>query len=291
MTTKISADFPYESHYADVLGSKMHYIQQGQGDPILFLHGIPTSSYVWRNVIPHLATLGRCIAPDLIGFGKSDKPDIQYTLQDHIRYIEKFIEALNLKRITLVMHGFGSIIGFHYAMQHEKNCKGLVFYESYLREYGDDIPLAYQEQIITWQSEKYINEIIESATHFIDQALLQGTIRSLSPAEMAFYHIPFKQPGSGKPISQFIRNLNDQDYKKIIADYSKKLTQSSLPKLMLYSVPGFITTIETLMWAKDHLPNLEIVDMGEELHYMQESNPSLMGEAISIWLQGVEQNA
>src|ERR1700678_3022884 len=116
MTSKISADFPYESQYADVYGAKMHYISQGSGNPILFLHGIPASCYVWRNVIPHLTSLGRCITPDLIGMGKSDKPDIEYSVFDQIKYIEKFIETLNLKNITLVMHGWGSVIGFDYAM-------------------------------------------------------------------------------------------------------------------------------------------------------------------------------
>ena len=116
--------------FVEVLGSKMHYLEAGEGEPILFLHGIPMSSYLWRNIIPHLAPLGRCIAPDLIGFGQSAKPDIAYTVRDHIKYIETFIETLGLKHITLVMHGW--ISGwFDYAMRHEANCKGLVFYEAF----------------------------------------------------------------------------------------------------------------------------------------------------------------
>src|SRR6185312_4320755 len=130
MTKKlIPTDFPYRSHYIEIDGSKLHYIKEGTGDPILFLHGIPASSYVWRNIIPYVAPLGCCIAPDLIGFGKSDKPDIAYTIQDHIDYIEKFIQTLQLDNITFVMHGWGSIIGFDYAMRHPDKCKGLVFYE------------------------------------------------------------------------------------------------------------------------------------------------------------------
>ena len=99
----ISAAFPFESQYVDVVGSKMHYIDEGSGDPILFLHGNPTSSYLWRNIIPYAAEMGRAIAPDLIGMGKSDKPDIEYRFFDHVRYIEGFIEALGLQNITLVM--------------------------------------------------------------------------------------------------------------------------------------------------------------------------------------------
>lgn len=129
------------SHFIDVHGAKMHYLESGAGRPILFLHGIPTSSYLWRNVIPQLSSLGRCIAPDLIGFGQSARPNIPYTVFDHIKYIEGFIEALNLKRITLVMHGWGSVIGLDYAMRHEKNCRGLVFYEAF---YAQQMEMIYR---------------------------------------------------------------------------------------------------------------------------------------------------
>ena len=101
---EISAAFPFESEYVDVLGSRMHYVEEGSGDPILFLHGQPTSSYLWRNIIPHVTDLGRCIAPDLIGFGKSDKPDIEYRFFDHARYLTEFIDVLGIENITLVLH-------------------------------------------------------------------------------------------------------------------------------------------------------------------------------------------
>jgi len=106
MTTKqdISADFPYKSNYIEVHGSRIHYVDEGSGDPILFLHGNPTSSYLWRNVIPHVASLARCIAPDLIGMGKSDKPDIEYRFFDHAEYLEGFIDEMGLRNITLVVH-------------------------------------------------------------------------------------------------------------------------------------------------------------------------------------------
>jgi len=120
----ISPEFPFESHYVEVHGSKMHYIDEGTGDPVLFLHGNPTSSYLWRNIIPYLSDHARCITPDLIGMGKSDKPDIPYRFTDHYRYITGFIEALNLKNITFVIHDWGSGLGFHYAMQNEGRIDG-----------------------------------------------------------------------------------------------------------------------------------------------------------------------
>jgi haloalkane dehalogenase len=287
---KIATDFPYQSKYIDIFNSKMHYIEEGQGDPILLLHGVPTSSYLWRNVIPHLSPLGQCIAVDLIGMGKSDKPNIEYTIHDHIKYIEKFIETLNLKKLVIIMHGWGSIVGFHYAMHHENNCKGLVFYESYLRSInGEDVSLPYLEQIAMLEEQ----DILHHGTVFVDQVLPQGMMRPLMPEEVAFYRAPFLATGSGKPLHQYLQEL-PRHYGKsyvddIIAEYSKKLTQSKIPKLMLYSIPGFITTIATAMWAKKHLPNLEVADVGEAFHYAQESNPILMGETISVWLQGIEQ--
>ncbi len=130
---EISPAFPFQSKFVDVLGSRMHYVEEGAGDPVLFLHGNPTSSYLWRNVIPHVSPLGRCIAPDLIGMGKSDKPDIGYGFFDHSRYVEGFIEALGLQNITLVIHDWGSALGFHYARRHEGNVKGIAFMEAIVR--------------------------------------------------------------------------------------------------------------------------------------------------------------
>lgn len=290
----ISTDFPYTSNYVEVQGSKMHYVEKGKGNPILFLHGVPTSSYIWRNVIPHLSTLGRCIAPDLIGMGKSDKPNIEYSIFDHIKYIESFIEALQLKRVTLVMHGWGSIIGLNYAMQHEKNCRGLVMYESYLRPFHtDDVSLPFQEQIAALEAQESMHDIVMNGCLFVDKALAQGMMQPLSDIAMAQYREPFLKEGTGKPLHQYLQELLPRTDKqstvdKLIADYSKKLTQSRLPKLLLYSVPGFITTIATIMWAKEHLPNIELVEIGEALHYAQESDPTLMGETMSVWLQGIE---
>jgi len=119
----ISPEFPFEERYIDVLGSKMHYVEQGEGIPFLFLHGNPTSSYLWRNIIPHVSKIGRAIAVDLIGMGKSDKPDIDYRFPTHIKYVNEFINKMNLKNMVLVIHDWGSGIGFNYAMNNESNVK------------------------------------------------------------------------------------------------------------------------------------------------------------------------
>lgn len=127
---EIAAAFPFEPNYIEVRGSRMHYVDEGEGEVVLFLHGNPTSSYLWRNIIPHVSASHRCIAPDLIGMGKSDKPDIEYRFFDHFEYAERFIEELGLKDLILVIHDWGSALSFYYAMRHESNVRGLAFMEA-----------------------------------------------------------------------------------------------------------------------------------------------------------------
>lgn len=295
-TERISAQFAYPSKYVEVDGSKLHYVEAGEGDPILFLHGVPASAYVWRNVIPHLTSLGRCIAPDLMGFGHSDKPNIDYSIHDHIKYVEKMIDVMGLKNVTLVMHGWGSIIGLDYAMRHQANCKGLVMYEAFLRVVDNDaLSLPFQEQLNELTAMETAEAIMADGVSFVDRVLAQQVMRKLTDEEMTHYRQPFTASGTGKPLVQYLQELprgdGQGDVDHIIANYSQKLMKSNLPKLLLYSVPGFITSVSTLMWAKENLPNLEMVEIGEELHLGQESHPQLLGESISVWLQAVEQNA
>jgi len=282
-------DFPYASKYVEVNGSKMHYIEQGNGDPIIFLHGIPTWSYLWRNIIPFLSPYARCIAVDLIGLGKSDKPEIDYTVSDHINYFEGFIEALGLENMTLVMHAWGSVIGLDYAMHHEDKIKALAFMESQIRPSTTkemvSLPIQELTSIIDMPDGGY--DIIMNSNYFINKVLPAGILRKLTNTEIQAYQMPFQTAESCKPLWQYLQDLplgkGPSKTVDLIANYSKKLEQSQLPKLMLYAVPGFITTIDTVIWAKEHLPNLRQVDIGEALHYAQESNPQLIGEELRDW--------
>ena len=123
-----SGDFPYSPKYIEVRGARMHYVESGSGDPMLLLHGNPTGVYLWRNIIPLLAKHGRVIAVDLIGFGKSDKPDIDYRFSDHAVYFAGLIEEMGLRNITLVVHDWGSALGFDYASKHENNVRAMAFF-------------------------------------------------------------------------------------------------------------------------------------------------------------------
>ncbi|HDK81099.1 MAG TPA: haloalkane dehalogenase, partial [Nitrospirae bacterium] len=197
----ISSEFPFKSNYIEVLGSKIHYIDEGQGNPILFLHGNPTSSYLWRNIIPHLTPHARCIAPDLIGMGKSDKPDINYRFADHVEYIEGFIEKMGLKNITLVIHDWGSALGFHYAMRNEDNIKGIAFMEAILKplkwsEFTKEFRIGFKlfrTPLIGWL-------IISVMNVFVEKILPQAIVRDLTGDEMNRYREPFKTIKDRKPV-------------------------------------------------------------------------------------------
>lgn len=291
--SQISAEFPYESKFLQVNNSKMHYIDIGTGDPIVFIHGIPTSCYLWRNVIPHLQNKARCIAVDLIGCGESAKPDIQYTIEEHIDYFSNFIDQLNLKNITFVVHGWGSIIGFDYAMKNQNRFKGLAFLESYILppENWGMLALPVQQIISQITSQENPHETIVNSNYFVDQIFKNACLRKLTDKEMQIYHEPFSTPKSRELIWQYVKELptgrQETKVTEIVHQYSEQLKKSLLPKLMMYSVPGFTTPMEIVAWAKQNLPNLTLVDLEDGLHFLQESNPHLVGEVISNWYQAL----
>jgi len=287
----ISAEFPYRSKFIDVLGSKIHYIDEGTGDVLLFVHGMPTSSYLWRNVIPWVCERNRCIALDLIGMGQSDKPDIPYRVFDFIRYFEGFVEALNLKNITLVLHGYGSIIGFEYAKRHENNLKSLVFFESYIRHEMElkMAALPMQHLIHMMQSDDLNADKIINTNYFIDSIMPIGMMRKLTAKETDHYRSPFAQPEHRQLFWQYLQDLPigklaPNDVVELITSYSKWLAESPLSKLMFYAIPGFNTTIDTINWARNHFKNLKLVDIGESLHFFQETHPDIIGQQIADWL-------
>ncbi|HEY1379879.1 MAG TPA: haloalkane dehalogenase [Gemmataceae bacterium] len=297
--TDISPDYPFEPHYVQVRGSRMHYIDVGSGDPILLLHGNPTWSYLWRNVIPHLEPLGRCIAPDLIGYGRSDKPAIDYRWFDHVRYLEGFIDKLRLKNITLVLHDQGSGLGFHYAMRHEGNIKALAFFEAILRPYPWDhfSTPEFRELFRRFRTGGVGGEgwqLIVDQNAFIEQLLPQAAGRPLTEQEMNYYREPFRNPKSRLPIWRFPRETpiggEPPDVWRAVAHYSERLQRSTLPKLLLYATPGALVTAEHLDWAKKSIRNLQTVSLGAGSHFLQESSPHRIGTEVARWIRTLPGN-
>jgi haloalkane dehalogenase len=275
--------------FVDILDSKIHFVEQGTGDPILFLHGIPTSSYIWRNIAPILADKARCIAPDLIGMGLSGKPSIEYTFFDHVDYIDEFIKSLDLKNITLVLHGLGAAVGLDYARRNEANVKAIAFYEPHLQS-----PSLKRENLLLqdWlhplaeNSEKARTAIIENS-FFTDKFLAAFTLSSLDSAVLREYKKPYSTPADRQPLWQYLQDFalgeNQPKVTQRVAAYSNWLTTTKLPKLLMYSNPGLMTSMGTVQWCKDNMPRLALADLEEGLHFEQESNPELFGQLLRDW--------
>lgn len=288
----ISADWPYTENYCDVLGSRMHYADEGDknADPILLLHGNPTSSYLWRNVIPHLTAYGRVIAPDLIGMGKSDKPDIEYRISDHVEYLEGFISKLGLKNITLVIHDWGSALGFHYAMRHQSNVKGIAFMEGIVNvaKINDMKPPA--RQIFKLFRAPVVGKLlIQNGNFFVNKLLPMSVSRKLTKAEMKHYRAPFTTVASRKPLYRFPNEIpfdgKPVDTHEMVKSYRAALEQSPLPKLLLWFKPGALISKQTVAELEKALPNLKAVFAGTGIHFVQEDEPARIGQEVAFWME------
>lgn len=276
------------SQFIEVFGSKMHYFEEGEGDPILFVHGNPTSSYLWRNVIPHVQGVGRCIALDLIGMGKSDKPEIEYRLVDHIKYFEGFIKAMGLKNITLVLHDWGSALGLHYAMRHEENVKGIVMMESILQTYSWKTMPFKLKLIFGLFRAPFLGKFLACNLNlFLKEVLSFGVVRKLSKDEVNAYESPFPSAKDRKPIHSWVLEVpideKPADVTEIINVYCEKLQESELPKLLLYAKPGAVIGKKKVLWCQEHLKNLSIEEVGKGLHFIQEDTPQQVGTKIAEW--------
>ncbi len=292
MSATPKADFPFPPRYVDVLETRMHYIESGpaNGPVVLFLHGNPTSSYLGRNIIPQVAQSGaRCIAPDLVGFGMSDKPDIAYRFEDHVRYIDGFIEALGLNRMTLVIHDWGSAIGLNWARRHPERVDGIAMMEfiSPVPRWEDFFePI--RELFQGFRTEGTGEQLVLEQNLFIEQVLPGAVARGLTEAEMDHYRAPFTDPASRQPMLTFPRELpiagEPADVVATITQYMEWLETSPVPKILFYATPGILVTPERAKQLESSVKNLEIVDIGQGLHYVQEDQPDKIGKGIARWM-------
>lgn len=287
-TRPIPATFNYDSHYLEVLGSKIHYIDEGEGDPILFLHGNPTCNYLWRNIIPYLSDKGRCIAPDLIGMGKSDKPDIRYGFEDSYRYLSRFIEQMELKNVTLVVHDWGSGLGFHYATQNKSNIKAIAFMESmHVMPSLRDLPgsVRFATAILRSPVGKFA---VRNFNLFIDKVLPEMIIRNLTDKEKAVYSAPYLKKDHRRPLWVWPKDVPMDPKKKTpvriaYEAWNAWLPTSDIPKLLIYVTPGSAVTKKDAEKVGGTYINTDVVNVGEGLHFFQEDCPHETGEALAEW--------
>jgi haloalkane dehalogenase len=294
-----SATMPYPKKRATVLGHDMAYVETGQGDPIVFLHGNPTSSYLWRNVIPHLEKLGRCIAPDLIGMGDSDKLDTadprQYRLVAHRAYLDALLDAIGVTRnAILVVHDWGSALGFDWAMRHPDRVAGIAYMEAILSERRwSDFPAGRDRAFRMLRSPAGEQKVLEE-NYFIETILPKSIIRPLAEEEMAQYRAPFLTPGISRlPTLVWPRELpiegEPADVIAIVEAYGRWMAQSSIPKLFINAEPGAILIGAAREFCRTWPNQTEITVPG--IHFIQEDAPDEIGQAVAQFVRGIRTNA
>ena len=273
---------------ANILGYNMSYVDEGTGDPIVFLHGNPTSSYLWRNIIPHLSGLARCIAPDLIGMGDSDKlknsgPE-SYTFTEHRKYLDALLEEIGVTdNVTFVIHDWGSALGFDWAFRHQDKTRGIVYMEALLFHYEwNDWPEEARKIFQGFRSPAGEKMILEK-NYFIELVLPNSVLRKLTEPEMDVYRRPFQTPGEDRrPTLSWPRQIpvegEPEDVVEIVKTYGKWLSETNLPKLFINADPGSILTGRARDFCRTW-PNQEEVTV-KGLHFIQEDSPDEIGEAI-----------
>lgn len=271
----------------------MSYIEEGDGDPIVFLHGNPTSSYLWRNVMPHLEGRGRLIAPDLIGMGDSEKlhdsgPD-RYTFKEHRAFLNDLLAYLMVdKDVTLVVHDWGAALGFDWAYQNQSAMKGLVYMEAIVQTIAswDDWPENARNIFQAFRSPAG-EELVLEKNVFVERVLPSSILRELEDEEQREYTRPFRNAGEDRrPTLTWPRQIpiagEPEDVVKIVDEYSNWLSQSDLPKLFINADPGSILVGPQREYCRTWPNQTEVSVKG--LHFIQEDSPDEIGQAISEFI-------
>ncbi|MDK1024043.1 MAG: haloalkane dehalogenase [Gammaproteobacteria bacterium] len=293
----ISAAEGFEKKYIDVKGKKMAYVEEGSGDPIVFLHGNPTSSYLWRNIIPHLAGQGRCIAPDLIGMGDSEKLDNSgadsYRFVEHREYLDGLFEALDVTgNVVFVIHDWGSALGFDWANRHRSAVQGIAYMEAIVKSMSwEEWPDAATRIFEGFRSDAG-NDMVLEKNIFIERVLPGSVLRGLTEEEMTVYRRPYTDAGeSRRPTLTWPRQIplagEPADVVKIVDDYAAWLQGSDLAKLLIVAEPGSILTGKQLAFCRGWPNQTEVTVAGS--HFIQEDSPDEIGAAVSKFVKGLRE--
>ncbi len=289
MNPAISANDPHPRRRARVLDAEVSYVDVGQGEPIVFLHGNPTSSYLWRNIIPYVSVLGRCLAPDLVGMGQSrPSPSGAYRFIDHARYLDAWFEAVGLvSNVTLVLHDWGSALGFYRACRHPEQIRAVAYMESIVApRRWEDFPHG-RDQLFRALRSKEGERLVLEDNFFIETVLPKSTIRRLGEAEMEAYRRPFLRREARIPTLVWPRELpiegEPADVVAIVESYAAWLSRSQLPKLFINADPGALLTGRARDVCRQWPNQQEVTVKG--IHYVQEDSPAEIGAALRAFLK------
>ena len=278
----------------NVLGSTMAYREAGnlEAPVALFLHGNPTSSYIWRNIIPLVAPTAHCIAPDLIGFGQSGKPDIEYRFADHVRYLDAFLDKAGISSAFVIAHDWGTALAFHLAARKPGFIRGLAFMEFiWPMPTWDDFHADGRETFKKFRTPGVGEKMILEANVFVEQVLPGGIVRKLTDEEMSVYRAPFPTPESRRPTWRFPNELpiagEPADVNSTLENAHRALAQSSYPKLLFTGSPGVLVSPAFAESFAKRLRNLRIVKLGAGRHYLQEDHAEVIGTTVNERLIGL----
>jgi haloalkane dehalogenase len=271
-----------------VQDTDMSYVDVGSGDPIVFLHGNPTSSYLWRNIIPYLSGNGRCLAPDLVGMGQSGKSPTQaYRFVDHARYLDAWFEAVGVTRnVTLVLHDWGSALGFYRAYRHPEQVKAIAYMEAILQpRRWADFPNGRDAMFRAMRSEEGEHLVLDE-NFFIETVLPKSVTRAMSEQEMEAYRAPFRDRDARLPMLIWPRELpiegEPADVISIVTRYGEWLSKSVVPKLFLSAEPGAILVGRALEFCRRWPNQREVKVRG--IHFIQEDSPDEIGAALQAFV-------
>jgi haloalkane dehalogenase len=276
------------THQLKLLDSFLSYRDTGTGSPIVFLHGNPTSSHVWRNVIPLLSDRARCLAPDLIGMGQSGKPELGYRFADHARYLDAWFTALDLRDVVLVGYDWGGVLALDWAARHPERVRGVVVFETFLRpmQWSDWTPQGV-ELFRALRTPGVGEQMVLEQNGFLARSLDHGVQHGLADADRAVYHAPFPDPASRRPMLQWPREIpidgEPADVAAVVTRNAAWLTDSpAIPKLLLtFDGVGLSNAPTIVEWARG---KLDVVALGPAGHHAPEDAPREIARAIARWL-------
>ena len=263
--------------------------ETGDGSPIVFLHGNPTSSYVWRNVIPEIAH-GRRLAPDLVGMGRSGKPESAYRLEDHARYLDAWFEALALREVVLVGYDWGGVLALDWASRHQDRVRGVVVFETFLRPmHWSDWPAQGAELFRALRTPGVGERLVLEENAFLPRSLEHGVKRGLAEHDRAEYYAPYPDPASRRPLLQWPREIpidgEPADVAALVTRNGEWLARAQIPKLLLtFDGTGLSNSPDVVAWARGSFPNLDVVPLGPAGHHAPEDAPTEIAGAITSWL-------
>jgi haloalkane dehalogenase len=275
----------------NVFGSTIAYREAGnlEAPVALFLHGNPTSSYMWRNIIPLVAPMAHCIAPDLIGFGQSGKPEIEYRFADHVRYLDAFLDKAGISSAFVIAHDWGTALAFHLAARRPEFIRGLAFME-FIRPMPTWQDF-HADQIETFQKFRTPGlgeRMILDQNAFVEVVLPGATVRKLTDEEMSVYKAPFPTPESRRPTWRFPNELpiagEPADVYSTLEQAHRALAQSPYPKLLFVGNPGALISPAFAESFVKVLKNCRVVRLSSGLHYLPEDHPDVIGANVKEWL-------